>query len=329
MTHYNVLPEISASSYIPHKLHTSEYAWVEKNCYIDLYIEVIHGLKMEPLAMLPFTLAVDFAGDQWTFFKPQLAEIRDLYGVDIQEMSVWRSLLEHCIEHLGSGRLISVEVDAFWLPDTQATDYRKQHTKTTIAVVKLDTANQQLGYFHNAGYYELEGEDFRQIFHIDVPTVSDYLNPYAELIHIDRVIRHPTAKLLELSHELLTKYLKLVPNANPINRYAERFSRELPVLQAHGLEYYHQWAFNNTRQLGAAFELAAAYLKWLTQAGLDDFSPAIASFEKISADNKALILKVARSVSTGRALDLSDFYLNMATDWEQGMQYLQKKMAIN
>ena len=45
-------------------------AWPEKNCYADLWIGFLHTLGLEPLAMLPFTVAVDFEGDQWTFFKP-------------------------------------------------------------------------------------------------------------------------------------------------------------------------------------------------------------------------------------------------------------------
>ena len=326
MSQFNVLPEISPGTYIPHHLHTSEYAWVEKNCYVDLYIEVLHGLKLEPLAMLPFTLAVDFVGDQWTFFKPQLSEMRELYGLDVQEMSVWRSLLEHCAEHLGSGRLISVEVDAYWLPDTIATDYRKQHTKTTIAIVKLDTVNWQLGYFHNAGYYELQGEDFRRLFHIDVPLSEDYLNPYVELIHINRLVQQPHDRLIAMSFDLLRKYLQLIPDSNPVHRYAERFSRELPILQERGLAYYHLWAFNNTRQLGAAFELAAIYLNWLSQSGSHDFAPAIAGFRKISMDNKSLILKIARVVNTKKALDLSEMFQGMAHDWEQSMQFLKNSL---
>jgi hypothetical protein len=327
MSQFNVLPGISPDTYTPHHLHTNEYAWVEKNCYIDLYIEVLHGLRMEPLAMLPFTLAVDFVGDQWTFFKPQLSEMRELYGLDVQEMSVWRSLLEHCAEHLGSGRLVSVEVDAYWLPDTIAADYRKQHTKTTIAIVKLDTNNQVLGYFHNAGYFELGGEDFRRIFHIGFPLPEDYLNPYVELIHINRLVQHTSEKLFSMSYDLLRKYLQLIPDLNPIHLYSERFKRELPILQERGLEYYHLWAFNNTRQLGAAFELAALYLEWLSRSGQHDFAPAIANFQKISMNNKSLILKIARLVSTKKHLDLSEMFEGMAYNWEESMRLLKK--AVN
>ena len=42
--------------------------------------------------MLPFTVAIDFEGDQWTFFKPPHDELCDLYGLDVQELNVWRPL---------------------------------------------------------------------------------------------------------------------------------------------------------------------------------------------------------------------------------------------
>jgi len=58
--------------------------------------------RLEPRAILPFTVAIDFEGDQWTFFKPPHDELRELYGLDVQEMNVWRPLLEHALEHLGA-----------------------------------------------------------------------------------------------------------------------------------------------------------------------------------------------------------------------------------
>ncbi len=147
------LPGLSASGYKRHMLHSEERAWVEKNCYIDIWIEFIHALGLNPLAIMPFTATIDFEDDQWTFFKPPHDELRDLYGIEVQELNVWRPLLEHATEHLAAGRLISTEADAFWLPDTGGTDYRRQHTKSTIVLAELDLPNRRLGYFHNAGYF--------------------------------------------------------------------------------------------------------------------------------------------------------------------------------
>lgn len=319
---YQVFKHINAGSYVRHTLHSDQYAWVEKNCYVDLIIEVLHAQGLEPLAMLPFTLAVDFAGDQWTFYKPQHSELRELYGVDIQELGVWRPLLDHAVEHLGSGRLISIETDAFWLPDTFGTDYQKQHVKTTIALADLDPTEQRLGYFHNAGYFELAGEDFRHVFHMGTKQRDDVLPLFAELIHLDRLIKHCPADLAARSRLLLNKYLALRPTDNPVRRFAKRFVHELPLLQSSGLAHYHAWAFNNTRQLGSAFELAAANLNWLGQAGFKEFMEAASHFNEISVLNKGLILKIARAVNSGRPLDLSETFEKMSCAWESGMASL-------
>ena len=77
------------------------------------------------MAIMPFTLAIDFEGDQWTFFKPPHDELRDLYGIDVQELNCWRPLIDHAEEHLAAGKLISTEADAWWLPDIAGTDYRR------------------------------------------------------------------------------------------------------------------------------------------------------------------------------------------------------------
>src|SRR5579872_5956282 len=113
-----VLKDLDAIQYVRNELHGSKSTWVEKNCYVDIWIEVIHALHLEPRAILPFAAMIDFEGDQWTFFKPPHSELLDLYGIDVQELNVWRPLLEHAVEHLSCGRLISTEADAFWLPDT-------------------------------------------------------------------------------------------------------------------------------------------------------------------------------------------------------------------
>ena len=121
MARQQVYP-ISAQGYQPHALHGEGVSWVEKNCYIDVWLEALHAGGLEPLAVLPFVLRVDFEGDQWTFFKPPHEDITALYGLEIEELNPWRGLLTHAQHHLAQGNLIFTEADAFFLPDTQATD---------------------------------------------------------------------------------------------------------------------------------------------------------------------------------------------------------------
>ena len=107
------MPALQAATYQPHNLHAPQQLWVQKNCYVDVWIEFLHALGLEPTAAMGFTLAVDFEGDQWTFFKPPLGDLRTLYGIDVQELTVWRPLLEPASQYLGAGKLISTEADAY------------------------------------------------------------------------------------------------------------------------------------------------------------------------------------------------------------------------
>ena len=310
-----VMPGLTAADHRPSELHGADLAWPEKNCYVDLWIELLHARGLEPRACLGFLPAIDFEGDQWTFFKPPLADLRTLYGIEVQELTVWRPLLDHALEHLGAGKWVAVEVDAFWLPDTAGIDYRSAHSKTTVVFNRIDTAARRLGYFHNAGYFELAGEDFDGLF---APSTSPAaLPPYAELIRLDRVVARSGDDLRRVSGRLLEEHLDWRPRTNPVLRFARRFERELPVLQRDGLATYHRWAFAGLRQLGAGFELAAHHLRWLD--GADDAAATAAHFETLSTRAKTLMLKAARSVNSGRPLDASALLAEMADAWDAGI----------
>lgn len=321
-----VFDSLTQAGHQPHRLHAAERIWPDKNCYIDIWIEVVHCLGLAPEAMLGFTLGVDFEGDQWTFFKPSHDELRTLFGIDVQELTVWRPLIDHAEECLAAGKLVSTESDSYWLPDTAATDYRRAHGKTTIVINKLDRAAQQLGYFHNAGYFELSGEDFVKTFRLDAPEDPAFLPLFAEFIRIDRVERQSEDWLRTQAQALLAKHLSRRPQRNPVELFALRFAADLPRLQAEGLSYYHKWAFGSIRQLGAAMELAAEHLRWL-HAGLPGDAPsqAAAAFERISLACKTLILKCARAVNSKKPADFSTTLDEMARDWELGMRALEHR----
>jgi hypothetical protein len=316
------IERLEPSSYPRSVLHAESCVWVEKNCYIDIWIELIHALGLEPRAILPFVVALDYEGDQWTFFKPPHGELWDLYGIDVQELNVWRPLLEHALEHLAAGKLISTEADAFWLPDTSGTDYRRQHTKSTIVLNDLDLHGRTLGYFHNAGYYRLEGEDFARTFRLDQPHDPTFMPLFAELVRVDRVVRRPSNELAAMSVELWRRHLARVPNTDPVRRFQQRFERDLPAMQDKGLAFYHAWAFATTRQLGAAFELAALNLAWLAEHGLPGLEPAAAAFARIATTNKTFILKGARATNSRKPFDGAALFDAMATDRESGIKAL-------
>ena len=342
--------DLDAARYARHALHAEDLAWTEKNCYFDVWIEVLNALGCEPTAVIPSLVAIDFLGDQWTFFKPSHDELRSLYGVDVQELTCWRPLLEHATEHLGAGRLIATEAEAWWLPDVAGTDYRRQHVKTTIVLADVDVGQRRLGYFHNAGYFSLEGEDFDRTFRIGqegdrAVDPQQHLPLYAELLRIDRVSRRPAAELRAMSRQLLGTHLALRPRDNPIDRFAERFALELPRLQERGLPHYHAWAFATLRQLGAASELLACHLRWLVadggaQAGQDAGASAASelqreqalraaeAFDSVSAGTKAFILKAARAVNTRRAFDFAPSFEAWSAAWQDGQTALSSWLSL-
>ena len=318
----SVLPHLDPATYQRHALHAERCDWVEKNCYVDIWIEALHALGCEPLAIMPFAAAIDFEGDQWTFFKPPHEELRELYGIDVQELNVWRPLIDHAAEHLAAGRFICTEADAFWLPDTSGTDYGRAHTKSSVILNMLDIAGRRLGYFHNAGYYALAGGDFARTFRLDTAPDPTFMPLFAELVRIDALVKLPPPELTRRSRELWRRHMQRRPKDNPVRRFQQRFERDLPALQEAGLNHYHAWAFATTRQLGAAFEAAAQNLKWLADRGHPDVAQAALAFRQISDGAKTFILKGARAASSKRAFDGAAMFESLANAWANGMKVI-------
>src|ERR1700684_14424 len=77
---------LDPAAYTPSDLHQPDRTFRESNCYVDLWIEFLHALGIDPASAMAFACTVDFEGDQWTFFKPPPEEFIRLYGIDIHEM---------------------------------------------------------------------------------------------------------------------------------------------------------------------------------------------------------------------------------------------------
>ncbi len=312
---------IDPATYVPHELHRTQRAWAESNCYIDVWIEVLHAQGLDPVACMPFVFGADFEGDQWTFFKPPLEDLDALYGIDVQELNVWRPLLFHVEEQLRGHKIILTEANSFYLPDTQGTDYRRNYVKTTIGIQEVDVGGRRLRYFHNRGYHELSGEDFTETFRLDRPPDPHFLPLFAEFARLPR--EHCAQdELVKRSVQLLRKHVRLRPSENPVARFKPRFVADVEWLKAEGMAMFHAHAFATLRQLGAAFEFATEYLKWLEARGEPGLSPIAAHFDAISESTKALVLKTARAVSTKRPTDFAPLLDAVGASWQAGMDAL-------
>lgn len=318
---------LDPAAYPPHSTHTGERIWAESNCYVDLWTEVLHANGYEPMACLPFTVGADLQGDQWTFFKFPLADLYRLYGIDVFELNIWRSLLDHIEEQLDLGRIPIVETDAWYLPDTRGTSYRSEHVKTSIGIQMLDRQARRLGYFHNAGYFELGEEDFDGTFGVGAAANGHRLPLYVEVARLHAAGPLTGTDLVVASTELLREQMARRPPTNPFSRYAARFAKDLDWLSGQSLEVFHRYAFSGLRQCGAAFELASLYLRWLETNGYRGVAGAAAAFDEISSAAKALQFKTARFVNTRKPFDPAPTLADMATRWDAAMGVLMSRCA--
>ncbi len=314
--------DLDPATYVRHALHTRERSWAETNCYSDVVIELLHGLGFEPLAALPFTLAIDFDVDQWTFFKFPHADVEELFGLGFHELAPWKPLAVHVHDHVAGGRPVLVELDSFFLPDTQGTAYKLAHVKSTVAVNAIDLRAETMEYFHNQGYYALSGADFRDVFQTAGLVHPRMMPPYIEFVKpLPRQRPLRGAALVEASAALVKKHLGRVPEANPFHTYRPVLERDVAWLLQQDLEVFHDYSFVTLRQLGACYELAAAGLGWLHEQGVDGLAEAATELDAISKGAKALQMKLARSVMRKRPLDLAPFD-GMGERWDRAMTLL-------
>lgn len=314
--------ELSPETYAQHALHGHNRDFRETNCYADVWIELLHALGLEPMACLGFTVASDFEGDQWTFFKPRHEELDRLYGVRVEELTLWRSLAIQAADQVGRRRVPVVEVDAYFLPDTAGSDYRRQHAKTTVAITGIDLAAKRLQYFHNTSLYALSGEDYDGVFRPGPSERADYLPPYCEIVKPERACALGLEELRAISRELFEHHYARRPEQNPLEAHGARMQEHVQLIIDGGTPAYHAYSFAAMRQLGACFELLASYLYWLDGGAGGRFSLAGSCFSRIPATVKMSILKLARVPVAKRPADLSASFASMADDYERGMELI-------
>ncbi len=288
-----VFPTLDPNGYQPHPLHSAERMWPETNCYVDLWIEVLSMQKLPPEAMLGFTLTQDFEGDQFTFFKVPLEDLESLYGIRVTELAIFDRPERHVIEQIGRGRLSLLELDSYYLPDTRGLTYRQEHGKTTVAINRMDLETRELDYFHNGGFFHLSGEDFDGLFQMNAaPDALPFL-PYTEFAKFPA--GYPGAKeLRETAWKLLRHHFVRRPAKNPLRAFADVFPDQVEKVAERDFGFFHKYAFNTLRQVGANFELLASHLAWLNG---NSFANAEAHALKISEVAKSTQFQLARAVT--------------------------------
>ena len=314
-----------ATNYAHHELHDEDRIWTETNCYVDLWVELLHTIGLEPLAASAFALSADFEGDQWSFLKYPPEDLRTIYGIEVAELNVWRPLLWHIADQLGRDRLLTVEMDSHYLPDTRGVSYRIDHTKTTLVPWSVDPNRREMTYFHNAGFFTVDGDDFDGLFRLGRFENETALPPYVEILKFDAVTGGPPD--IALVRDLALAHFSRRPPTNPVSRLRERIEEDLSWLAEQDLEIFHQYAFATCRQCGAGAELAASYLGWLETVSPMGLNEASELYQSLASSAKALQFALARTVR-GRSVDVSELFATMASSWELANEKLGRCLGI-
>jgi hypothetical protein len=290
-----VFRSIKPGDYVAHALHGGARDWPETNCYVDVWIEILHALGEDPTAALGFAVTQDFEGDHFTFSKIPLEDIYDLYGLEVSELALYDTLESHVLEQTARGRMVIVEVDSFFLPDTRGVSYQREHTKTTIAINRIVPGARELDYFHGAGVFTLHGADYDAVLPNGAATA---LFPYAEFVKFERRTPSPDASTVL---RILRRHVARRPVDNPVLAFRERLRDQVIAASKKQPDFLHKYAFNTARQLGMNFELLGSHLTWLAahEPSLA-LAPAIDACRLLSSGAKSFQFQLARAVARKR-----------------------------
>ena len=306
---------LDATKYVPHSLHGGDRTWTETNCWLDMMIEVLHIVEAGPggsgglhaqhrlrrrtvdpvQVSRPRTFAPS-TGWRWprcTCGAPPSTTSKSNWPWAAS--AVWRSTPGSC-------------------PTPQASPTKRRTPRPAIVPQMLDRTGRKMGYFHNAGYFEVSGDDFDGLFYLAGLTDAYVLPPYMETIRLDR-IRHIsdddlTAAALALTREHLARRAV----TNPLIGFRERLMADLPWLVAGGDEAFHPYAFATCRQCGATAELAASFVDWLGTHASVDLGDAAANLRVVAECAKSLQFILAR-LAHGRSVDPTGPLEEMERAW--------------
>ena len=316
-----VLPQLDAATYQRHALHADDRVWVEKNCYVDIWIEVVHALGLEPMAMLPFVVAHRLRGrpvDVLQAAARRAARALRHRRAGAQRVAAARSSTRS--EHLGAGKLdldrgrrvLAARHRGHRLP-------APAHQDDDRASSDFDRRARRLGYFHNAGYYALEGEDFAQT----VPRrtrrpIPTFMPLFAELVRIDRAGAAAGGRAArDVAARCSRRHLARRPADNPVARFGAALRARPAVAPGEGLRA--SITPGRSRRCASSARRSsslALYLRVARRRRRSRRRPTRST--RLSQTAKAFILKAARAVNAKRALDAAPMFDEMAAAWQSG-----------
>jgi len=307
-----------------HPWHSGERVWSTSNSNIDVWIELLHTLELEPAPMLLSTLCADFEGDQWTLVSVAPADLWACYGIVVEELFIWRPLLAHFVEQLDRGNAVLVEVDAFHLPDMIGSSYQREHTKTLIAVTGYDRDLHSLRYMHGATSAQVGGDDLDSLITAGIGGAQ--LPPRAQVVKLDRLLRRTAIERAQLGVALARFHGTRLPLVNPVRVFGDALRAHGAWLAGGDAEHYQRWAFATLHQCGAAFEIAADVCGWLVEHG-EPIADAVPRLRTVSRLARSLHQRLVRVSQSGRMPDVSQTLDDMAHAWDEAMAILKPRYS--
>ncbi len=180
-------------------------------------------------------------------------------------MNVWRPVVDHVDEQLGHGRLCTVEVDAWFLPDTRGVSYRTTTSRRRSCPTCSTATPAGSATSTTPATSSSTGDDFDGIFRLAVlrrpggpaalrgdgaarpgaPGRPGPGGPGGGGLTADHLARRP-------------------PTTRSPRMAAPDWQADLPWLAPSRIvETFHLYAFGTCRQCGASAELAASFVDWL------------------------------------------------------------------
>ena len=312
------VPALTPSGFRPHPLHREDSTWSNTNCYLDVWIELLHGLGIAPEPLFAAAVAADAQVEQFEFLKLEHRDLEELCGIRVGEYDIWQPLDQQVLTQLRAGNVMIIEADAHWLPDTRGVSYGLEHVKTSIVVLEADAAARRLVYLHNEGLHELDGEDYDVVLGQRrgegiVPA------PYVELVRLGRLRRPDPARARAETARLLRTHARRAPEANPAAELMGILRSRFDWLAETGMDGYHAVCFETTRQLGVVAMLAAEACRFSDEGKL---MPAAEAWDRVSSEAKALQFQLARVARGRRSAALETAMSSIPRQWESAAEVL-------
>lgn len=301
-------------------LHGGNPVWARANHHIDLWVELLHAWKFDPLAALPFAVAQDFEVDQFTLATFPYGDLERLFGIVCSELSTYDRLETHIAAQTSRGNVVLLEVDSFYLPQSNNA-YRRHHVRSCIGIDVLVPEAMAMGFFHGDGYHTASGDDYAAILHraavpFDSREREAMILPRAEVVR-RRHPPQPESVLGARSLELLRHYLGRRPHVNPITTFRAAFPRHLEQLMARGEPAFQVYATSVLRQLGANFEMLARYLNWLGRHGETVPEPIIEACRTMASEAMVMQFRLMRAVISRKPDPCGDCFDQLEQTYER------------